>query len=86
MLQFNPCHPTSRAPDNAYTYEYFKYNRQDDTCTRPQGQALCTNRGCLKALWCILDYYGGNCRGNVLQPGDSGAKPKDRQNWLVSIK
>ena len=34
---------TSQAPDHAYNYEHFKYNRQDDTYTCPQGQVLCTN-------------------------------------------
>lgn len=34
---------TSQAPDHAYNYEHFKYNRKDDTYTCPQRQVLCTN-------------------------------------------
>jgi len=34
---------TSQAPDHYYNYENFKYNREDDTYTCPQGQVLRTN-------------------------------------------
>ena len=34
---------TSQAPDHAYNYEHFKYNRQAGSYTCPQGQVLCTN-------------------------------------------
>ena len=34
---------TSQAPDHYYNYENFKYNREDDTYTCPQGEVLRTN-------------------------------------------
>ena len=34
---------TSQAPNHAYNYEHFKYNKEDDTYTCPQGQILSTN-------------------------------------------
>jgi transposase len=46
-----PSVPTTRqAPDHAYNYEHFKYNRQDDTYTCPQGQVLRTNGSWYKQL------------------------------------
>ena len=34
---------TSQAPDPMFNYEFFKYNREDDTYTCPAGQVLSTN-------------------------------------------
>jgi transposase len=34
---------TSQAPNHDYNYEHFIYNKETDTYTCPQGQALCTN-------------------------------------------
>jgi len=34
---------TSQAPDPLFNYEFFRYNREDDTYTCPQGQTLLTN-------------------------------------------
>ena len=34
---------TSQAPNPLFNYEFFKYNREDDTYTCPGGQILCTN-------------------------------------------
>jgi transposase len=41
---------TSQAPDHAYNYEHFKYNREEDTYTCPQGQVLPTNGSWYKQL------------------------------------
>jgi len=41
---------TSQAPDHAYNYEHFRYDRQDDTYTCPQGQVLRTNGSWYKQL------------------------------------
>ena len=34
---------TSKAPDPMFNYEFFKYNKKEDTYTCPQGQVLFTN-------------------------------------------
>ena len=34
---------TSQAPDPLFNYEFFRYNREDDTYTCPQGESLHTN-------------------------------------------
>ena len=34
---------TSQAPNPLFNYEFFRYNREDDTYTCPGGQVLCTN-------------------------------------------
>jgi len=41
---------TSQAPDYVYNYEHFKYNREEDTYTCPQGQVLRTNGSWYKQL------------------------------------
>jgi hypothetical protein len=41
---------SSQAPNHAYNYEHFKYNREDDTYTCPQGQILSTNGSWYKEL------------------------------------
>jgi transposase len=39
---------TSQAPDTLFNYENFKYNKEEDTYTCPQGHILCTNGSCYK--------------------------------------
>jgi len=41
---------TSQAPDHNYNYENFRYNREEDTYTCPQGQVLRTNGSWYKQL------------------------------------
>jgi transposase len=41
---------TSQAPDPMFNYEFFKYNREDDTYTCPGGQVLRTNGSWYKQL------------------------------------
>jgi transposase len=39
---------TSQAPDPMFNYEFFRYNREDDSYTCPQGEILHTNRSWYK--------------------------------------
>ena len=41
---------TSHAPNHAYNYEHFEYNREEDTYTCPAGQVLRTNGSWYKQL------------------------------------
>jgi len=41
---------TSQAPDPMFNYEFFRYNREDDTYTCPGGQVLRTNGSWYKQL------------------------------------
>jgi len=41
---------TSQAPDHAYNYEHFRYDKEADTYTCPQGQILTTNGSWYKQL------------------------------------
>jgi transposase len=49
---------TSQAPNPVFNYEFFRYNKEDDTYLCPQGQTLRTN-----GSW----YRGRTSSGNIIQ-------------------